>query len=291
MVDYNKPATTYDEQIELLKKRNLVIEDENTAKKYLKSIGYFRLSGYWLTLCKSKDNFKNGASFNQIINIYDTDAELKKLLFGLLEDIEINYRTIISHAFAFHYSPVDHYNKQNFVKEDWYDRWAATFEESVKRAIKRNELFVKHYNQKYEKIFPIWTALEMSSFGDLSKFYNNLKPDMKKIIAKETIGFSSIYLENWLYVLSVIRNMCGHNSRLYDRRLNIKPKLTKKEITKISNSSLFSVLVICRKVSLQEGSWQSFYENILRIRNENRDGIDWKLYGFPENWKEYLSDE
>ncbi|MBP1047369.1 Abi family protein [Enterococcus sp. BWM-S5] len=288
MVDYSKPATTYDEQIELLKSRNLIIEDEENAKGFLKSVGYFRLSGYWLTLCQGKDVFKNGATFNHIINIYDTDAELKKLLFGLLEDIEINYRTAISHEFSFYYSPIDHYNKLNFDKEEWYIKWFDTFEESVSRATKRNELFVKHYSRKYKNIFPIWTALEMSSFGDLSKFYNNLKTDLRKKIAKQTISFSNVYLENWLYVLSVVRNMCGHNSRLYDRRLNIKPKLTAKELTKISNSSLFSVIVICKKVSLQEESWQKFYDSLLKIIEENRIGVDWKLYGFPDNWQDYF---
>ena len=49
-----KQPKTYEEQIELFKKRGLVIEDEAAAKTILSKINYYRLSAYTLTL--KKDN-------------------------------------------------------------------------------------------------------------------------------------------------------------------------------------------------------------------------------------------
>lgn len=48
-----KQPKTYEEQIQLLKKRGLVIEDEIFAKKYIKN-NYYRFSAY--TLILKKDN-------------------------------------------------------------------------------------------------------------------------------------------------------------------------------------------------------------------------------------------
>ena len=40
-----KPFITYDQQIELLKSKHLIISDEDTAKRVLAQIGYFSLIG------------------------------------------------------------------------------------------------------------------------------------------------------------------------------------------------------------------------------------------------------
>lgn len=81
MSDYKKPATTYEQQLEILKSRNLIVADESIAIQYLKDIGYFRLSGYWLSFYECKDTFKDGTTFQHIINVYETDMKLRNLLF------------------------------------------------------------------------------------------------------------------------------------------------------------------------------------------------------------------
>ncbi len=50
-----KPPLSIEQQIELLKSRNLVIEDENFAKKVLTYVSYYRLSGY--SLCQRRSIF------------------------------------------------------------------------------------------------------------------------------------------------------------------------------------------------------------------------------------------
>jgi len=45
---YQKPSTTVEEQIAIMRNRGLVINDELDAKEHLLFIGYFRLAGYLL---------------------------------------------------------------------------------------------------------------------------------------------------------------------------------------------------------------------------------------------------
>lgn len=289
MSDYKKPATTYTEQIQILENRNLIIDDKQEAYDYLKSIGYFRLSGYWLTFYEKKDKFIDGSSFKNVIDVYEIDRKLRILLLGLLEDIEINYKTLVGHFFSFEYSPLDHYNEKNFQNTQYYKIWYQHFEESVQMAKRRNELYVKHYSDKYQGMFPIWTAMEMESFGDVSKFYSNLQVDLKKKIASQSVGFSYIYLENWLYTLSVTRNICAHNSRLYDKQLKIKPRLQAKEQLIINNSYIFSVIYTCKKMCLEENQWIEFYKNLKKLLNSVSSCVKLEKFGFPQNWEDILN--
>jgi abortive infection bacteriophage resistance protein len=42
-----KPWKSIDEQVEILHSRGLQIDDGERAKRYLRRLGYYRLSGYW----------------------------------------------------------------------------------------------------------------------------------------------------------------------------------------------------------------------------------------------------
>ncbi len=66
-------------------------------------------------------------------------------------------------------------------------------------------------------------ALEVISFGTLSRLYELLnKDDNKKTIAKQ-FGLNKIdILENWMHALSNLRNCCAHHSRIWNRRLVVR---------------------------------------------------------------------
>jgi abortive infection bacteriophage resistance protein len=64
-----KKPTTFIEQVNILKSRNLQIEEEEKAIETLKRINYYRLSAYMLSF-KSSDRFYDGVSFSDVYNLY-----------------------------------------------------------------------------------------------------------------------------------------------------------------------------------------------------------------------------
>ena len=42
-----KQPTTIDQQIEQLKNRGMIVDDDNDLRRWLSTVGYYRLSGYW----------------------------------------------------------------------------------------------------------------------------------------------------------------------------------------------------------------------------------------------------
>ena len=81
MRKYKKKPLTYTEQVILLQERGLIVNDISRAKRYLSEISYYRLSGYFLPYCESKDKFVEGATFDDILNLYLFDRDLRIIVF------------------------------------------------------------------------------------------------------------------------------------------------------------------------------------------------------------------
>lgn len=92
---------SYDDQLNLLQNRGLIISDRDTAKTYLQEISYYRLSAYFLPYQKKKDHFNQGVTFEQIMQTYSFDRDLRLLIFDCIERIEIAIRTQLIYSYGF----------------------------------------------------------------------------------------------------------------------------------------------------------------------------------------------
>src|SRR5687767_11325897 len=97
---YSKKALTIDEQIALLSERNLKIEDQERAKRYLESVSYYRLSGYMFHLQDKQNAFKQDTTFGDIINLYTFDKKLRCIFLEYLERIEVRFRTRVLNTYS-----------------------------------------------------------------------------------------------------------------------------------------------------------------------------------------------
>ena len=91
----NKPAYTIADQITLLKQRGMLFRNEPAAYNVLKNISYYRLKGYWWDMQSdfTLHTFKPNTYFEDIIDRYNFDRDLRLILFDAIERIEIALRT------------------------------------------------------------------------------------------------------------------------------------------------------------------------------------------------------
>ena len=92
----DKEFKTIDEQLNILKSRGLTIDDEEKASDFLLHNNYYRVSGYSLTL-RNHDVFSKTASFQNIIDIYSFDHELRHILLKYLEIIEVQLKSVYAY--------------------------------------------------------------------------------------------------------------------------------------------------------------------------------------------------
>ncbi len=229
---YLKKPLTVEEQINRLKERGLLISDINLARKYLSHISYYRLAGYWWPMQENDENhnFKINSTFENVIKLYNFDAELRLVLFDVIEKIEISLRTKLIYHLSHDFNPWWFQDPDLFKDTPALVKSLEKIREEVDRSKDR---FIKEHKRKYKKDLrfpPSWKTLELSSLGGLSKLYGNLKNTVaaKDRIAIEFGAVNHTFLPSWLQSIAQIRNLCAHHNRLWNKNLPGTVKLLPK---------------------------------------------------------------
>ena len=232
--NYNKTPLSFQDQLSLLKQRDLIVDNELKAIDYLQEISYYRLSAYFLPYQKTKDKFNPNTNFKQIIDSYSFDRELRLLIFDCIERIEVAIRTQMVYCLSMHYNDSHWQDNQNLFITPYYNKIGnlvdpySDFQSIISKAktARTPEVFIKHYIDNYNKPSnpPSWMCLELLTMGELSHLYRGLKNNSDK---KRIANFFDVHptvFESWLHTLTYVRNICAHHSRLWNRDLAIEPE-------------------------------------------------------------------
>jgi abortive infection bacteriophage resistance protein len=269
-----------------LKSRGLIVEDEDFAIRALQRINYYRLSAYALSL-KHNDQYLQGVTFAQIHALYEFDYRFRNLIMEMTEQVEIAFRTHISYHIAHTYGPLGHLESANYEYLAYHTAFLTELSKEINRS---QEIFIKHHFEKYEGVIPVWVAVEVLSFGALSKLYANLKNEDKNHIAKSYYQAPAVYLESWLKCLSYVRNICAHYGRMYNRPLTSKPRLhPKAKRLGIRQDRIFAHLYVLKQLISDRNKWNnSFIIRLQSLLAEFEHVVELDCIGFPEDWEKLL---
>ena len=189
----------------------------------LKRIGYYRFSVYWRPLLANKRNlvFKPDASFDTAFALYKFDRELRQLLLSELEKIEIAVRSQMAYSLSTAYGTFWLENETLFSDTQKHHDTLAKINGELARS---DEEFIISFKSNYSNpVPPSFITLEITSFGTLSRLYENLKSDVAKREISQTFGLADVVFISWLHGLAYIRNVCAHHARLWNKPLQIQP--------------------------------------------------------------------
>lgn len=253
MQDFTKTHLDIQGQIALLKSRGMLVSSDEKTAICLTRISYYRLSAYWYPFRESelktsddqksiqviiKDEFRSDTNFDEIVDFYVFDKNLRLLISDALERIEIALRAQIADLLA-SYGSCAHRDTSalhgNFLRpskrddskskhEDWLTDQDRNFDRS-------REDFAKHFKSKYGSATPpIWIAKEVWDWGMLSHLFSGMKHKDREAIAG-TYSVGGDVFATWLRMLNDIRNICAHHSRLWNRGLVSQPRIPTGEQT------------------------------------------------------------
>jgi len=168
-----------------------------------------------------------------------------------------------------------YYREDSFEDVDRFHK----FESDYKSAIEKygdKEIFVKHHNNIYDGKFPIWVLVELLTLGSLSRLFKNLTPEVRDEICKNNYGkINDEYIGNWLQGCTILRNICAHRGRLFNRQIPFSLRLGKKDKQFFKNNNisinkatkqLFAYLIVMRKMISDEGVWNTFTVRIVDLK-------------------------
>jgi abortive infection bacteriophage resistance protein len=281
---YSKPHLPYEDQVDLLIRRGLDCPDRGRSLLCLKQIGYYRLSAYFIPFKDTATgNFRPGTAFEQIIDLYKFDVDLRRLVLEALDAIEISVRAVITYEIGKDLGVFGYADPANFATAFNH----ADFLKILRREESRStEVFIGHYRAKYtsETDLPVWMATELISFGALSKMYEHLRTSFRKKIAREFNQPQPVFV-SWLHALTAIRNVCAHHSRLWNRELAVKPELPVAwKANGIGNDRFFVIALIIQTLLADIAPDSRWGERLKALFNAHPT-VNLRAMQFPVNWQ------
>lgn len=301
---FQKISLNVEEQLKLLINRNLIVKDFDAAVKILKRIGYYHLSSYMRIFQKGQEHiFCNNIEFLDLVNLYNFDCELRHITFKAIEKIEIAYRTAISNVMCKKYGSHWFMHKTNFkINSKDKLKKQIDFSEECKNIILKEikkkddeyaETFIANYYKKYDDpaFPPFWMVVETFTIGSLNKLFQILNSQDKREIINY-LGFKLdtkfIAFSNWLYALSVVRNICAHHSRLFNRVFRISPTKHEKvqEFVTVDNKTFYYISMIINYYLITLYNDYSFQNDLFLLFKKYKN-LDKTKLGFPADWNKF----
>ena len=288
---YSKQPLDYSEILDLLESRGLIIKDRNKAIDCLKVVSYFRLDNYFhpMESDKVRHIFKPNSTFENAMDLYRFDCNLRELIFTAIQAVEIALRSKMIHHISLQYGAFWFTDESLFRDSNIHHKCLEQIRQELRRT--REEFIIEHLTKYTEPEFPpVWKTLEVTSFGTLSKLFCNFADNkIKKRIAREFNLPQHVVLESWIKSAVVLRNYLAHHSRVWNRKFPIKPQMTTPlrgdwVTPPVGNyDKLYSQLCYLQYLLNVIRPYNNFSMRLKVLLTEHPN-VDIAAMGFPINW-------
>ena len=219
-----KAFYTYDQQVEKLKEKGLVINDEKKAINFLRLEGYYNIiNGYSSEFKSQKGVFNKGTTFEDICNLYAFDKDIRNIIYKYTSSVETHIKALIAHEFSrahgvdesLYLQPSCFTSNQNSKQkvQDLISACNETIKEALNPKSNKYRKYIDHNKTKHEHV-PMWVLIRALSFGTTSIFFKNMIEEEKERIASN-YALSSSQLANMLEVVVSYRNIVAHGERTF----------------------------------------------------------------------------
>ncbi len=197
------------------------------------------------------EKYKVGTTFDEVYALYSFDRELRNIYLKYLLKIENMFKTVISHEFS------KQYGHNNYLRMDNFGFAATTDQQQLKRLAKIHHLTLPNDLKQVQKIsaeqntqnitkligdiqqeiarqmskhhqvvthymtehgyIPLWVLVNVLTFGKITYFYQNMKPNDKSTVARQ-FNVHPDELHKIMEMLGLARNKCAHDERFFDIR-------------------------------------------------------------------------
>lgn len=218
-----KPSLTWHEQARLLSRRGMAVADHDECADFLRTRGYYRLSGYARYFQRAphdgEDTFLPGTDFEQIRDLHDADEAFRHRLAIPLVRAEVLLRTHYAQIVAQHFGPYESYLDPDFFVDaaQGHERTAELCRRDLDRSKERHILRYRETgtSDPYAAL-PVWSAVESWSFGTLSKcIERGARGDLADLVAI-SLGVAKAGFAYRIRTLVYVRNLCAHHGRIWN---------------------------------------------------------------------------
>ena len=261
MKQYKNP----NELLEHIKSKGIIINNEEDALNKIRKYSYYGVINSYKDVFKDSNNeYKNNVSFDEIYALYEFDKNIRSIFLKYILEIEIVIKSLVSEVISSRYGIENYLIIDNF--DDTVD--GSVLQESIDKI---NEEINKqngkhealtHYISAYGFV-PPFVLTKILTLGELSRLYMMLKQSDRQSVSKE-FKVSDKLLKQILKNMTMIRNICAHNDRLFS--FHSKFFLTFKDVdsnyNNKDNSTNLYMIMKSMQCLLDDKQKQEFDESI-----------------------------
>ena len=300
MKSYPKAVLSLPDLLADLQSKGMTISDISQATTIIEKIGYYRFRGYAFHLIDSSTGmFYPGTCFDDVLQLYMFNSELTTLLFSMSGKIEVALRARLCESLLAFGDPLIYLDSSIFKDKEKHWKNLSSLCNEINRS---NEVFILHNYINHDGQIPIWAAVEVMSFGCLSKFISNLitgpNTPYSKLVKYYTYRTlkgneaapSMDMFSSWIHSVVVLRNMCAHNSRIYNRSINKKPMIitSDQQIPPPQYFGLYQILLSMKYLRPAKNDWNLFVSDFDALLNKFSSYVDLSKLHLPSDWKSHL---
>lgn len=218
----------------------------------------------------------------------------------MISKIEVALRVRLVEALLIHREPLVLQDSSIFKEKKLYWQNISTVASEIARS---NDVFIKHNFDNHDGEVPVWAAVEVLSFGTLSKIIKNLKTGtgssysilaanyQYKSIKGNLVNPSQKMFASWIQGVSVLRNICAHNSRIYNRTIHTTPEIldADKVIPPPVHNGLYQILLAMKYLRSSDEEWTVFVDAFDKLIQNNISVVSLTAMNLPVDWKAHLS--
>lgn len=307
-LQYDKPPLDLNELVVRLSDRGLKIPDPDRASRYLRHIGYYRLSPYTIFFQQGQPDhlFRQGTEFDDILDLYVFDRTLRLLVMDALERVEVAIRAALTdHMSTVYddphwYMDAEHFNHRgkhtgllSIVRGICDERLRGSPEPGEDSLVHRSAL--EHYLTTYgsPELPPSWLMVETLTIGQLASTYRNLDRRADRTAIAQSIGLPAPVLESWLQTYVRVRNICAHHGRLWNVGLGVYPAIPNSPavswlersnaLPELSRKRLYPVLLSLQSVLNSVSPHSSWAQRLHKLLS-TRPPMNLAGMGIPQDW-------
>ena len=247
---------------------------------------------YHLQSNDGKHNFDGSTTFDQIVLNYHFDKKLRSIFSEYLERIEVCLRAKLTNYFSLNHGFFWYCDDELYVDKTVH---TSINEEIASIYNEPQERFLKSFKAKYtlEIMPPSNMAMEVLTLGKLTNLFRGLANKEEKQNIASDFGLPPTVLSTWFIFLSIIRNICAHHGRLWNRKLTAyKPTIPNRKKFKFPgelpanfNQTVYGAISIIDRLLSNTNSTNNFTKKIEDLLNEFPH-INTHYMGFPADWKD-----
>ena len=236
---YDKPFKTYNQMIDTMRDRGIIIDNERFAIDALKNYSYYTLlNGYKETFCASPqtDSFYKGTQFEELYLVHTMDVSIGSIVLKYILYVEQALKSNLSYIISKNYGVYtdtnvdvhldpsdylcrDHYSKRNTMRNNTLRHLSKVLDTSNNKKYASPSLL--HYIKNHNHV-PPWILTTSLTLGEISRWYDILNATDKDYVCSSMLQDSSFtiesrkeFLKKALDLLREFRNSTAHGSRTF----------------------------------------------------------------------------